>query len=123
MIVDPSKQARVRGENNIARYLSRLLPAIYPLNYDSLNWDDIIQIDGILEKVADNLPDLKFLENKLGGSRPFIHGEATISDFVLFSSVISYLKNNPTIQIKKFPLVSKWLDACQELGGFRLNFL
>jgi hypothetical protein len=119
LLVQPSVQAPVTGEANVARYLSRLLPSVYPIHYDTLSWDDIIRVDAALERAADGINDLNDLEQQLQNNQPCLLGEATIADFVTFSAVASYLKKNPK-GAEKFPRVTKWFSACQSYGGFRL---
>ncbi|CAG7727027.1 unnamed protein product [Allacma fusca] len=119
LIVQPSVQAPVTGEANIARYLSRLLPSVYPIHYDTLSWDDIIRVDGALEKAASGVKNLNDLEQQLQNNQPFLCGEATIADFVTFSAVAAYLQKNRK-GTEKHPRVAQWLGSCQNLGGFRL---
>jgi len=117
LIVQPSVQAPVTGEANIARYLSRLLPSVYPIHYDTLSWDDIIRVDGALEKAADGLKDLNDLEQQLQNNQPFLCGEATVADFVTYSAVVAYLQKNPK-GAEKHPRVTQWLSSCQNFGNF-----
>ena len=102
-------QSTIRVEGNVARHLSRLLPGGHPLNYDALNWDDVIRVDQLLENAMDGL-DFAQLERQLEAHNPCLIGKLTIADFVTFSVVLKIIGANSSI-IQKLAQVLKWLDG------------
>ena len=95
LVVVPTVQAPIRGEANVARYLSGLLPPGHPVNYDFLSWSDVIRVDDSLERAVEGPLDPSELEKQLPTHNPCLIGKASIADFVNFSVVATAILNKP----------------------------
>jgi len=119
MIVTPVQSTAISNEANIARFLSRLLPAVdSSLNYDVLSWDNLVKVDALLEQANENqvisIVDTALKKSKQG----FLTGELTIADLVLYSSVASKVFKGQ----KDLPAnVRKWIKRIET--GFGLWIL
>lgn len=109
----------------MARFLSRLIPPVFPLNYDALDWTTLSLIDGFITQALDEKKfNLDMVEaylkgkNKSGGS--FLLGGISIADFVTFSSVARHLLNDSNSNLSKHPHLKTWIESCQNYGEFEL---
>jgi len=98
----------------MARFLSRLLPPSDSLNYDCLNWDRLVTVDGILER-ANSKKLLEVISQELNRSKKqFLVGELTIADLVMYSVVKSKL--NAGLKEKDLPAnVAQWTQNMSQL--------
>jgi glutathione S-transferase len=129
LLVNPFSSGPIHGEDNVARFFSRLLPNIFPLNYDTLDWETLVHVDGFLREASDpRVFTLELVEKHLSllSKKAFLLGEATIADFVIFSSVATLLhqklglgKTHEQI-LSKLPCLGNWMKNCQAFGGFEL---
>jgi hypothetical protein len=123
LMLDPLNQSPIRGESNIARFFSRLLPTKSPLNYDGLLWTTLVKVDGLLELASerDSL-SVAFIERQLlsqNRNGPFLFNEVTIADFVFFSYMAHECSSDPN-KFNNSPYILRWLKDCQKFGGFEL---
>lgn len=117
LIIKPDQSTPIIGESNIAKFLSRMLPkTTSSLNYDSLNQEDLVRVDSLLNlEFEDNVIPLVEKELKLSKG-DFLSGTPTIADLVLFSAVASKIvkgskKNAPAS-------VRKWFEKVELAFGF-----
>lgn len=109
MIITPVQSTYILGEANLARFLSRLLPnSSTSLNYDCLNWENLVRVDSLLEVCdGDNVISVVEKELKSKNNKTFLIGNnPTIADLVLYSSVAAKLvkgqKNSAASNVKNW---------------------
>jgi len=119
LIVNPIRQVPIAGEGNLCRFFSRIIPLAYPLNYDTLDWGQLQQVDKLIEEASEKIVNFDFIEAQLKATGPFLLGEMTIADFVFFSAASNVLIHNYG-RLVKYPKTQDWLEKCQNFAQFQL---
>jgi len=118
MIITPVQSTYILGKANMARFLSRLLPnTSTSLNYDCLNWENLVRVDSLLEfATEENVVSVVERELKSKTIKTFLIGnQPTIADLVLYSSVAAKLVKG---QKNAATSVRNWFKHIEITFGF-----
>jgi len=117
----------VVGEGNIAKFLSKLIPPVFPLNYDTLDSNTRSLVDGfIAQALNERTFNLEMVENYFKGRNnangfSLLVDGTSIADFITYSAVARHLlKDLHAVNLRKHPHVMQWLTTCQHYGEFEL---
>jgi len=119
LMMSPIHQTPIRGEANVCRFFSRLLPQNCPLNYDTLDLESLVRVEDLIDCTIKGTFTLDFLEENLRQAQPYVLGEMSLADLLYFSEATTLLLRSQK-GINSYPNIAAWIKNCQSMSDLNV---